>query len=90
MHFAFAARVLRHRTVRCVGQTLVVALAVVMRHQIYADRFSECYELFVLSGKTTVADRGFSLISNDILYPLAPARVIGEIWPVTFEKVSDA
>jgi hypothetical protein len=40
---------------------------------------------FVLSGKTTIADAGFSLIPKDILYPLVSGRVIGEIWPVTLK-----
>jgi hypothetical protein len=33
MHFAFAARMLRLGTDPCIGQTLVVALATVMRRE---------------------------------------------------------
>src|SRR6516225_5803582 len=38
MHFAFAARMLRLETDQCIVQTLVVALAMVMRHE-FSSRF---------------------------------------------------
>src|SRR5215470_602585 len=38
MHFAFAARMLRLGTDQCIVQSLVVALAMVMRHE-FSSRF---------------------------------------------------
>src|SRR6266478_2257388 len=38
MHFALGARMLRLGTYQCIGQTLVVALAMVMRHE-FSTRF---------------------------------------------------